>query len=253
MPYKFKVLIDQVYVLVKQAITVKYKRTILGLFWSLLSPLFLMITSALIFSNVFNMNLLDFTIHMFVGMSVWTIFATTVHQSSGAMIGNENILKKISVDPFIFPIVSMLAAFIESMPMIILSYVLVAFFGLIDFSGILNVIGILILISMFSLGLGMILSVACIKFRDLQYILSVILQIWFYATPILYKGEMLGQKFSFLLYINPMANYLTLIRGQQTNYSEKGNLSLAIITAIITLILGILILEFNSKKITKKL
>lgn len=94
MKNKYTVLKDQIYVLVKQAITVKYKRTILGLFWSLLSPLLLMSTSALIFSNVFNMNLLDFTIHMFVGMSVWNIFATTVYQSSGAMIGNENILKK---------------------------------------------------------------------------------------------------------------------------------------------------------------
>ena len=247
------ILRDQIYVLVKQAITVKYKRTILGLFWSLLNPLLLMTTSAFIFANVFNMNLVDFTIHMFVGMSVWSIFATTVHQSSGAMMGNENILKKISVKPIIFPIVSMLAAFIEAIPMIIISYIIVIFFGLIDFFGIFKVIGILILIAMFSLGLGMMLSIACIKFRDLQYIISVILQIWFYATPILYKGEMLGNKFTFLMYINPMANYLTLIREQQTNYNDKGSLSLAISTAVVTLLLGFIILILNNKKITKKL
>jgi ABC-type polysaccharide/polyol phosphate export permease len=199
------------------------------------------------------MNLVDFTIHMFVGMSVWSIFATTVHQSSGAMMGNENILKKISVKPIIFPIVSMLAAFIEAIPMIIISYIIVIFFGLIDFFGIFKVIGILILIAMFSLGLGMMLSIACIKFRDLQYIISVILQIWFYATPILYKGEMLGNKFTFLMYINPMANYLTLIREQQTNYNDKGSLSLAISTAVVTLLLGFIILILNNKKITKKL
>jgi ABC-type polysaccharide/polyol phosphate export permease len=212
-----------------------------------------MTTSAFIFANVFNMNLVDFTIHMFVGMSVWSIFATTVHQSSGAMMGNENILKKISVKPIIFPIVSMLAAFIEAIPMIIISYIIVIFFGLIDFFGIFKVIGILILIAMFSLGLGMMLSIACIKFRDLQYIISVILQIWFYATPILYKGEMLGNKFTFLMYINPMANYLTLIREQQTNYNDKGSLSLAISTAVVTLLLGFIILILNNKKITKKL
>lgn len=253
MDHKYMILRDQIYVLVKQAITVKYKRTILGLFWSLLNPLLLMTTSAFIFANVFNMNLVDFTIHMFVGMSVWSIFATTVHQSSGAMMGNENILKKISVKPIIFPIVSMLAAFIEAIPMIIISYIIVIFFGLIDFFGIFKVIGILILIAMFSLGLGMMLSIACIKFRDLQYIISVILQIWFYATPILYKGEMLGNKFTFLMYINPMANYLTLIREQQTNYNDKGSLSLAISTAVVTLLLGFIILILNNKKITKKL
>lgn len=147
----------------------------------------------------------------------------------------------------------MLAAFIEAIPMIVLSYLLVIYFGLINFSGILNVLGILILICMFSLGLGMILSVICIKFRDLQYILSVILQIWFYATPILYKGEMLGQKFAFFIYFNPMANYLALIRDQQLNYNNEGSISLAILTSIITLILGVIILEYNSKKITKKL
>jgi ABC-type polysaccharide/polyol phosphate export permease len=248
-----RILIDQVYMLAKQAVTVKYKRTILGLFWSLLSPLFLMTTSAFIFSNVFAMSFIDFTVHMFVGMSVWTIFATTVHQGSGAITGNEHILKKINVNPMLFPVVSMVAAFVEALPMIMLTYVLVAASGLIDIWGVLKIIPLLLLVACFSLGLGMVLSIICVKYRDLQYIISVLLQVWFYATPILYKGEMLGQKFDFLLYLNPMANFLTIIRSQQNNYNGDGNLTLAIASGIASLLIGIFCMNKFSKHLTKKL
>ncbi len=248
-----KILIDQIYMLVKQAVTVKYKKTVLGLIWSLLSPLFLMTTSAIIFSNVFAMNFIEFTVHMFVGMSIWTIFSTTLHQGAGAITGNEHILKKISVQPILFPIVSMVAAFVEALPMIVLTYILVAACGLINIWGILKILPLLLLVASFSLGLGMVVSLLCVRYRDLQYIISVLLQVWFYATPILYKGEMLGEKFGFLLFINPMANYLTLIRSQQNNYNGDGSVVFAIGSGLASLIIGVACMIKFSKNVTKKL
>lgn len=248
-------LFDQIYMIVRQSIVIKYKKTFLGIAWSLISPLALMSTVAIIFSKVFKMDLVDFTVYMFVGMTVWNLFSNTVNQGSGSITGNEGLIKKIHIRKWIFPLSVSISSLIENLPMFIITYLMAYSLNIINIFGILKLIPIILMLLIFSLGLSMFLSVVCVYIRDIQYIMSIILQIWFYATPILYKTSMLGGAEEFVIKVNPIANYLILIRNCENTQTINlnGSYVLAIFYSAASIIIGILAMRLMGKNLVKHL
>ena len=248
-------LFDQIYMIVRQAIVIKYKKTFLGVAWSLISPLALMLTVAIIFSKVFKMDLVEFTIYMFVGMTVWNLFSNTVNQGSGSITGNEGLIKKIYIRKWIFPLSASISALIESLPMLIITYMIAFSLNIINISGLFKLIPIIFLLLIFSIGLSMLLSVVCVYVRDIQYIMSIILQIWFYATPILYKTSMLGSVEELVIRANPIANYLILIRNCENfqNININGSYLLALTYSLVSIVIGCTAMRLMDKNLVKNL
>lgn len=199
--------------LIAQQLILRYRRTILGYLWTLINPLLMMSVMAVVFSSIYKVDLESFTVFLFAGMIPWNFFSSVVTQSGTAFISNEGLIKKIYLPKAIFPLSVSIALLTDSL----LSFVALFFIMLILGSqlswALLFLPVCFTMLFVFSLGIGLIMAVATVFFRDLQYVVSIMIQGLFFVTPILYKQDMLSGKVSWVVDLNPVTPFVTLFRA----------------------------------------
>jgi ABC-type polysaccharide/polyol phosphate export permease len=199
--------------LIAQQLILRYRRTVLGYLWTLINPLLMMSVMALVFSTLFKADLKTFAIYLFAGMIPWTFFSSVISQSGSAFINNEGLIKKIYLPKVIFPLSLAFALLIDSV---------LSFFAL--FAIILSIGGSLspvvlfmpvayLLLLIFTVGIGLIISVATVFFRDLQHVIVIAMQGLFFLTPILYKSDALTGNVAWLIKLNPVVPFIDLFRS----------------------------------------
>lgn len=199
--------------LVVQQLILRYRRTALGFFWTLLNPLLMMSVMALVFSTLFAADLKTFTIFLFSGMIPWTFFSSVVTQAGGSYINNEGLIKKIYLPKIIFPLSIAIALLIDSLLSFIALFLIILLIGgTLSWSLLFTPIAYLLLF-VFSLGLGLIMSVATVFFRDLQHVILIVMQGLFFMTPIFYNQDRFAGKLAWLLQLNPVVPFIDLFRA----------------------------------------
>lgn len=199
--------------MVTQLLILRYRRTLLGYLWTLINPLLMMSVMAVIFSTLLKEDLKTFTVFLFAGMIPWNYFNAVVSQSGVALINNEALIKKIYLPKVIFPLSIGLALLIDGL----LSFAAL-FFIILNFGGKYSLALIFLPVSylllfLFTLGVGLIISVATVFFRDLQYVIAIAMQGLFFLTPVLYKREVLTGKLAWLINLNPVTPFIELFRA----------------------------------------
>ena len=227
---------------------IKYKRSKLGLSWSMLNPIFNITVIALVFSRIMNMQYSEFAIFFFSGFLAWSLFANSLIASSNCLINNEMLIKKVPINLMIFPLVTVSVNVIEFMLALIVLTTLLLLVGLKFSIAILFLPISFLLLFFFTVGLAFIFSITTAFFRDCGHIFVVIIQLWFYLTPVLYPKSFLTGKRELLQSINPMVTYIDLFRtpifyGQLPQTQE---IEMAIILSALMFSLGLLI--FNKYK-----
>lgn len=176
----------------------KYKRTALGQLWSLANPLALMLVYSFVFRFVIRVQpdagdpsgLDVFALWLMCGLLPWTFFTNVVNGGMGVLVGNENLIKKVY-----FPRSSLVVStalswlYSWSIEMLVLVVAIVLLGGA-PYLYILPTVGVMLLLTLFSTGIAMLLAVANVYFRDTQYLMGIVFQIWFYANPIVYPASM---------------------------------------------------------------
>jgi len=203
--------------LVKRDFKKKYKRTYLGMLWSLLSPLLTLLVMNLVFSNFFGRTGVgyDYTIYLFCGIIVWNFFSDATNGGMGSLMGNSAIFSKINVPKYLF----LFSRNISSLINFGLTFVVFLIFCLIRqvpitplfFALIIPIICLIV----FNVGVGMILSALFIFFRDVKYLWSVFLTLLMYMTAIFYDPyQMTGAigEYAWLFNINPIYVYAKYFR-----------------------------------------
>lgn len=230
------------------SLKIKYKRSKLGLSWSMLNPIFNITVIAFVFSHIMGMTYAKFAIFFFSGFLAWNLYSGSVVAASNSLINNEALIKKVPINLIIFPLVSVGINIVEFMLSMFTLTMLLVLVGLKFSLAILFVPVAFILLLLFTTGLALMVSIMTSFFRDFAHIFFVIMQLWFYLTPVLYPKTFLQGKSQILKYINPMVLYIDLFRdpianGQLPPYGE-------IISAIILscCVLGMGILIFNKYK-----
>ena len=202
--------------LVKRDFKKKYKRTYLGMLWSLLSPLLTLFVMNFVFSHFFGRSneYYDYTIYLFCGIIVWSFFSDATNGGMTSLLGNAAIFSKINVPKYLFlfsknvsSLINFGLTFVVFIVFCLFRQVPVTplFFGLI--------IPILCLI-VFNLGIGMILSALYLFFRDIQYLWSVFLTLLMYLTAIFYDPHQLGGigEYAWVFNLNPVYVYVSYFR-----------------------------------------
>jgi ABC-type polysaccharide/polyol phosphate export permease len=246
---------DIIRVMTFNALKIKYKRSTLGLSWSLLNPILNVSLIAIVFSQITKMTYSHFAIFFFPAFLAWNLFALAVVGSSMSMVANEGLIKKISINLLIYPISIIGVNVIEYVLAMVAMSVLLMFLGLRVTEAWLFLPVAFVLLMMFTVGLSMVVSVLTAYFRDFSYIFSVIIQLWFYLTPVLYPKHFLEGKAKFLLYINPMVNYVDMFRDPITHSaipSIKVILAGAV-TSVVMLLFGYWVFKTFSKNIVFRL
>lgn len=200
------------WILVWQQLILRYRRTLLGYLWSLVNPLIMMSIMSLVFASIFKADLKQFTIFLFAGMIPWNFFNAVVTQSSGVFLANENLIKKIYLPKLIFPLSLCISLFIDSLLSFVAFFIIIVCIGGSLSWTILFLPVAYLLLFIFAFGIGLIMSVATVFFRDLQHIIIIAMQALFFLTPIFYKRDVLAGKLAFLVHLNPMSTFIDLFR-----------------------------------------
>ena len=189
---------------VKKEIRGKYKNSFLGVLWSFLNPLLQIIVYALIFQVILKNPQENYAIFLCCGLIPWTFFSSTTTRSAFTMIENGNIIKKVYFPREILPISIVTSEAVNFMisTIIILGFVIFGGIGISKYI----VFYPLVLLAQYLLliGLSLIISSISVYVRDLQHLIGVVMQLLFYATPIVYSAESIPDNFKWILYLNPM-------------------------------------------------
>jgi ABC-type polysaccharide/polyol phosphate export permease len=197
---------------VRNALRYRYRRSNLGFLWNLLNPLLTMTVMAIAFSAVFNRDINVYIIYLFSGSAPYQFLSLSIQHATQSMVSYEGYLKKIYLPKPFFPLVSVSIEAINFLfslcSMLIIALIIGAKFS----STILLLPLAIIILFLFNLGVGMILSVAFVYFRDLSNIISVFFTAMFYMTPILYPEENVPANLAFLFKLNPLSYFVLLVR-----------------------------------------
>lgn len=207
--YQHKFLFEE---LVKRDFRRKYKRTILGMVWSILNPLITLLILKIVFSTFFGRSIPHYTIYLFCGTLLYAYFQQATHSGMNSLVTNAAIFKKLNVPKYIFLLSSNVASLIN------FGLTMLIFFGfcLLDdltFSWryllLIYPAGCLIL---FNLGIGFILSALFVFFRDIQYLYDIFSRLLMYMSAIFYSIEIIPVPYQKFFLANPMYIYITFYR-----------------------------------------
>lgn len=201
-----------VFNLVSRNLKIKYRRSIFGFFWTILNPLATAMVFYLVFKVFLKVAIPNYLVFILCGIFPWTFFSGTLLENMESLVGNQGLLSKIPIPLHIFPYVGSVTNLVTlflSLPILM---------GAAIFTGVpLGPSVVLLPLLFFALFLlaysfSMILSIAFVYFRDLRHIMGILMQIWFYGTPVIYDESMVPENFKWLLYANPVALIFTELR-----------------------------------------
>jgi ABC-type polysaccharide/polyol phosphate export permease len=196
--------------LVGRELKARYRGSVLGFFWSFVNPLLLLLTYGLVFTYMLpvprSKTMEPYFLFLFCGILPWTWFSASLLEASTALITGGNLIKKVLFPAEVLPVVTVLANlahFLFGLPILLLFLV---WKGRLGWSALLLPIPLLIQL-VFTLGLALFVSALTVHFRDIQNLLSHVLHLWFFATPVLYAYPESGPLHS-LLRVNPMTHVI---------------------------------------------
>lgn len=200
------------FLFVRQFLVIRYRRTLLGYLWTLVSPLLMMSVMTLIFSSIQKIEPATFAVFLFSGMIPWICFNNMVLQSSVAFINNEALIKKIYIPKIIFPLSISIGVLIDSLLSFFALLLIMLCLGVSPSVSWIFIPVCFIFLFVFSFGISLILSVLTVFFRDLQHILAIFMQAMFFLSPILYKKGHLSGLGEWIVSWNPIVPFIDLFR-----------------------------------------
>ena len=203
--YQYKFLISQ---LVIRDFKSKYKRSILGVFWSFLNPLMTMTVQFLVFSTFFSSDTKNYPVYLLSGVVCFSFFNECTTMCLSSVSGNARLITKVYIPKYIFPLARTISSTvnlgISLVPLLLACLVL----GTVLKPQAILFLYFVICLIVFALGIGLFLSALMVFFRDIQFLWTVFTQIWMYATPIFYPAEIIPERFKFIVRLNPLYHFI---------------------------------------------
>lgn len=241
--------------IVKRNFAAKYKGSSLGIFWSVLQPLLIMILLTIIFSTIFGHNIDNYPVYYLSGRCIFTFFTSSVSVTMMAIRGNQPILKKTAAPKYIFVLGGVISEFINFLIsiMILIAVMIVTsapfHFKIIPLS-IIPVISTIIMVT----GIGFILSILCTYYSDVQHLWSVVNMALMYASALFFPMEIIPEPYQHYLLLNPLYWAINQFRktAVQGIIPDSLNMINLILISIIILIFGIIVFKKYEHKVTMK-
>lgn len=204
---------DLLRVLISKTIKVRYKRSALGILWTLLNPLLTMLVLTIAFSAMMGGTVSSYPVYLLIGLVVWNLFSQSTAWTMGTYIGAGGLLKRAHIPPTIFAVACMGNCLINFFFSLVPLVIMMLFLGHPFHASWWFVPVAVFLVSAFSLGVALFMATLGIFFSDVVEMYQIALQAWFYLTPIIYPPQMLPARYGWLLWINPMHHMIELVRA----------------------------------------
>lgn len=236
--------------LVLRDIKVKYRRSFLGILWSLLNPLLMMTVITIVFSTVFRFDIENFPIYLLTGQVMFSFFSEATTMAMTSIIANGSLIKKVYIPKYIFPLSKVLSSFINLLFSLIAIVIMIIVTKIKITWTILFFPLPLLYLLIFSIGIGMLLSAMSVFFRDMFHLYGVILTAWNYLTPIFYPAKIIPNKYKFFIEYNPLYYIIECFRDIIL-YGKLPSLQfnlICIMSCILSLIIGMYVFYKNQDK-----
>ena len=199
--------------LAKNQISLKYRKSYLGLLWSLLNPLLTMVVLTMVFSTIFKNRIENFPIYLMCGRLIFEYNSEATKTSMNAVISNSSLIKKIYVPKYVFPLSSSIAALVN-MFFSLIALVIVMIATKLTLKWTMLFIWLpMLYVFIFSTGLGLILASANVFFRDTIHLYGVFITLWMYLTPLFYPIESVSAETQKIIGYNPLYHFIKMFRG----------------------------------------
>ena len=199
---------DLLRLLVATNIKSRYKRSVLGMAWTLLNPLAMMIVMTIAFSALFRFSLPHYPVYVLSALVLWQFFTQTTTHAMNQLAWGNDILKKVYIPPAVFP-VSAVGTGLVNLGLSVIPLAIIMLVMRTPFTWALIWVPVsVVLVSLFCIGLGLLISIIAVFFSDFVQMYGVILRIWFYLTPVIYPESILPEKYLWIVKLNPMYHFL---------------------------------------------
>ena len=203
--------------LVKRDFVTRYRRSTLGVLWSLLNPLLTMLVLTMVFSFFFRFEIPNFPVYLLSGQIIFGFFSEATNLAMGSVIGASGVIRKVYVPKYIFPLSRVLSSLVN----LFFSFIAFLFVFLItraDFHWTMLLIPVPIIYTfVFSLGVGLLLSSMAVFFRDLTYLYGVFLTLLSFMTPVFYPVAIIPERVQTVIGLNPLYHFVDYFRSLAIN------------------------------------
>lgn len=199
--------------LIARNIKTRYKRSVLGILWTLLNPLLMMIVLTLVFSNVFRFNAVNYPVYAFCGLILWNFFAQTTTGAMSELLWGGSLMNRIYMPRAIFAATALGTGLVNLVLSLIPLLLLMVVTGAPVRAVMLFLPVPILLTTLFALGVALFLSTLSVYFSDVVEMYQIVLTAWMYLTPIIYPKEALPAQYHWLFNLNPMYHLLEAFRA----------------------------------------
>ncbi len=227
---------DLLVLLMMRDVKLRYKQTALGIVWVILQPLIASLIFAVIFGRFANLpsNGIPYLLFVFAGLLPWNLFAGALQRAGNSLVGDSKLISKVYFPRMVIPIASSAAVLVD------FGVALVVMFGLLLVEGwplTLNILALpflLLILLLISVGVSLFISALNVYYRDFMYALPFVVQVWMYASPVVYSGDLIPNLAKPFYAINPLVGIIDAFRWSLLGTGEFPAVSLAV-----SLIMGI--------------
>lgn len=236
--------------LVSKDFKLKYRRSVLGVAWSVLNPLLMMVVMSAVFSYMFRFSIPNYPLYLILGQILFSLMSDSTSAAMGSILEAAPLIKKIRVEKMLFPVEKACFALVNFLFSAIAAIIVMIYFQVFPTINIVFLPYLLVCVILFSIGLGLALSSLAVFFRDTIHLWGVVLTAWTYATPLFYPVDLLPETMQHLMQFNPMFQYVSYFRDIMMNGvtpSLEQNL-ICLVMALITFVIGLIIFRKTEHK-----
>lgn len=245
--YKYRELLVE---LVKRDIKIKYRRSILGILWSVLNPLLFMAVMTIVFSTIFKSNIENFPIYFLCGQIIFAFFSESTSIAQTAVLGNSSLIKKVYIPKYIFPIAKVCSSLVNAGFSLIAILIMMIFLQYVPPVTVLLFIVPIFYTFIYSIGISLLLSSLAVFFRDTIHLYSLFLMVLSYFSAVFYPVDIIPEQFQIFIRFNPIyvfIDYFRQIIQQGIIPSLEMNI-LCIAHSVVAITIGYCVFKKNENK-----
>lgn len=236
--------------LVERDFKLKYRRSVLGVLWSVLNPLFMMIILSVVFSYFFRFQIEHFPVYLILGQTLFSFMSEGTSSAMRSILEASSLIKKIRINKLIFPLEKVTFALVNFGISLIAVFAVMIYFQIIPTWNVILLPWLILMLFVFTLGVGLLLAALTVFFRDIEHLWGVFISAWTYMTPLFYPVEILPEWAVPIMKCNPMyyfVNYFREIMLYGTTPPISENL-ICLGFALAALLIGIIVFRRSQRK-----
>lgn len=244
-----RLFIDLLFAMTEKELRARYKHTVFGFFWLVANPLLQMLVIGFVFTFLLAQPVKNYYFFLFNGLLVWNFFSLSLAKTTPSIVYERSLIKKARFPHAVIPVSIILSNFIHFILAFILYLIPVLFLGTLSWISAPLILVSFFLLLTFTVGLSLLTCALNVRFRDINFFVSALLIVWFYATPVMYSLTMIPRHLLWLWRFNPLTSILQLLQQALLGLPGPGPGMLLsnIGVIVIVTILGIAVFQRESK------